>query len=253
MARDPKYDILFEPIRLGPKTLKNRFYQVPHCIRGRFRETRVSGLPPGDEGRGRVGRDLHRVLLDPPRVGRHDAGLGTDLGRGDVRLAAMCDRLHHFDALAGIELWYGGPHAPGWSPPQPAWPSQIPSEFEVNTYPRYMDKDDVVLVQQYYVDAARRAREAGFDIIYVYGAHSPAAAVPLPFYNKRTDEYGGSFENRARFWRETLEKVREAVGDDCAIASRFAVDTLYGKAGIEVGEDGVSSSSTSTTWSTCGI
>ncbi|HZD66721.1 MAG TPA: FAD-dependent oxidoreductase, partial [Acidimicrobiales bacterium] len=114
------------------------------------------------------------------------------------------------------------------------------SEFEVNTYPRYMDRDDIARVQRYYVDAAVRAKEAGFDIIYVYGAHS---YLPLqflsPFYNKRTDEYGGSFENRARFWAECLEQVREAVGDSCAIASRFAVDTLYGDAGVRVGEDGI--------------
>ena len=153
----------------------------------------------------------------------------------------MCDRLHQFGALAGIELWYGGPHAPCMeSRHNPRGPSQIPSDFEVNTHPRYMDRDDIQLVQQIYVDAAVRARDAGFDIVYVYGAHS---YLPLqflsPFYNKRTDEYGGSFENRARFWREGLEKVREAVGDDCAIASRFAVDTLHGPSSIEIGEDGV--------------
>ena len=98
-----------------------------------------------------------------------------------------------------------------------------------------------------------RAREAGFDIVYVYGAHS---YLPLqflsPFYNKRTDGYGGSFENRARFWKECLEQVREAVGDDCAIASRFAVDTLYGPRSIEIGEEGVRFVETSTTWSTSG-
>ena len=102
-----------------------------------------------------------------------------------------------------------------------------------------MDLDDIQRVQQYYVDGAIRARAAGFDIIYVYGAHS---YLPLqflsPWSNKRTDKYGGSFENRARFWRESLEKVREAVGDDCAIASRFAVDTLYGPAGVELEKDG---------------
>jgi dimethylamine/trimethylamine dehydrogenase len=59
------------------------------------------------------------------------------------------------------------------------------------------------------------------------------------YYNKRTDKYGGSIENRARFWIETLEKVRNAVGKDCAIATRFAVDTLYGDAGVEVERDGV--------------
>ena len=161
---------------------------------------------------------------------------------GDVRnLKAMTDRLHHFGALAGIELWYGGPHAPCMeSRATPRGPSQIPSDFELNIHPRYMDKDDINEVQQMYVDAALRARDAGFDIVYVYGAH---AYLPFqflsPFYNRRTDEYGGSFENRARFWKESLEKVREAVGDDCAIASRFAVDHLLGATSIQVGEDGV--------------
>ena len=161
---------------------------------------------------------------------------------GDVRnLKAMTDRLHQFGALAGIELWYGGPHAPCMETrATPRGPSQIPSDFELNIHPRYMDKDDINEVQQMYVDAALRARDAGFDIVYVYGAH---AYLPFqflsPFYNRRTDEYGGSFENRARFWKESLEKVREAVGDDCAIASRFAVDHLLGATSIQVGEDGV--------------
>jgi dimethylamine/trimethylamine dehydrogenase len=156
-------------------------------------------------------------------------------------LKAMTDRLHQFGALAGIELWYGGPHAPCMeSRATPRGPSQIPSDFELNIHPRYMDKDDILELQKMYVDAAIRARDAGFDIVYVYGAH---AYLPFqflsPYYNRRSDEYGGSFENRARFWKECLEKVREAVGDDCAIASRFAVDHLMGATSIEVGEDGV--------------
>ena len=81
-----------------------------------------------------------------------------------------------------------------------------------------MDKDDIATCSSTTWSGAA-PRDAGFDIVYVYGAHS---YLPLqflsPYYNKRTDKYGGSFENRARFWRETLEKVREAVGDDCAIA-----------------------------------
>src|SRR5260370_10044561 len=103
-----------------------------------------------------------------------------------------------------------------------------------------MDLDDIASVQQYYVDAALRSRDAGFDIVYVYGAHS---YLPLqflsPYYNKRRDAYGGSLENRARFWGETLEKVRKAVGHDCAIATRFAVHTLYAEAGVETERAGV--------------
>ena len=242
MARDPKYDILFEPIQIGPKTLKNRFYQVPHCIgagsekpgfQAYHRAMKIEG------GWGAVCTEYCSIHPESDDTSRVSARIWDD---GDVRnLGAMCDRVHQFGGLAGIELWYGGPHAPCMeSRANPRGPSQIPSDFEINIHPRYADKDDILELQKMYVDASLRARDAGFDIVYVYGAHS---YLPLqflsPFYNKRTDEYGGSFENRARFWKETLEQVREAVGDDCAIASRFAVDTLYGPSSIEIGEDGV--------------
>jgi dimethylamine/trimethylamine dehydrogenase len=242
VARDPKYDILFEPIQLGPKTLKNRFYQVPHCIGAGSEKPGMQAYHRGIKAEGGWGAccteycSIHPESDDTSRV---SARIWDE---GDVRnLKAMTDRLHHFGALAGIELWYGGPHAPCMeSRATPRGPSQIPSDFELNIHPRYMDKDDINEVQQMYVDAAIRARDAGFDIVYVYGAH---AYLPFqflsPFYNRRTDEYGGSFENRARFWKESLEKVREAVGDDCAIASRFAVDHLLGATSIQVGEDGV--------------
>jgi dimethylamine/trimethylamine dehydrogenase len=99
-----------------------------------------------------------------------------------------------------------------------------------------MGKDEIRELQGFYVDAAKRARAAGFDIVYVYGSHAYGPMQFLsPYYNKRTDAYGGSFENRARHWRETLELVREAVGDDCAIASRLSVDAL-GPAGVTLEE-----------------
>lgn len=242
MARDPKYNVLFEPIQIGPKTMKNRFYQVPHCIGAGSEKPGFQAYHRGIKAEGGWGAccteycSIHPESDDTSRV---SARIWDE---GDIRnLAVMCDRLHEHGALAGIELWYGGPHAPGMESRHVGRaPSQIPSDFEINIHPRYADEDDILELQQMYVDAAIRAREAGFDIVYVYGAH---AYLPFqflsPYYNKRTDKYGGSFENRARFWRETLYKVREAVGDDCAIASRFAVDHLFGPASIEVGEDGV--------------
>lgn len=241
MARDPKYDILFEPIQIGPKTLKNRFYQVPHCIGAGSEKPGMQAYHRGMKAEGGWGAicteycSIHPESDDTSRV---SARIWDE---GDVRnLAAMCDRLHQFGALAGVELWYGGPHAPCMETrATPRGPSQIASDYELNIFPRYMDRDDIAAVQQMYVDAAIRSRDAGFDIIYVYGAH---AYLPFqflsPYYNRRTDEYGGSFENRARFWRETLIKVREAVGDDCAIASRFAVDHLLGPISIEYDKEG---------------
>ena len=81
MARNPKYDILFEPIQLGPKTMKNRFYQVPHCNGFGSEKPLSQAVLPRDEGRGRLRRRLHRVLLDLARVGRHPPRVGPPLGR----------------------------------------------------------------------------------------------------------------------------------------------------------------------------
>ena len=87
-----------------------------------------------------------------------------------------------------------------------------------------MELEDIRRVQADWVHAAQRSRDAGFDIVYVYGGHSYLLTQFLsPFYNKRSDAYGGSLENRARMWIETLESVREAVGGECAIAVRIGV------------------------------
>lgn len=242
MARDPKYDVLFEPIQIGPKTLRNRFYQVPHCIGAGSNLPGFQATHRGVKAEGGWAAlnteycSIHPEADDTMRV---SARIWDE---GDVRnLKAMTDEVHRHGALAGIEMWYGGAHAPCMeSRATPRGPTQMASEFESLTYCKEMDIDDILQVQDYYVQAALRARDAGFDIVYVYGGHS---YLPLqflsPYYNKRTDRYGGSFENRARFWLETLEKVRKAVGSECAIATRFACDTLYGEAGIEIERDGM--------------
>src|SRR5207237_851488 len=149
----------------------------------------------------------------------------------------MCEEAHRHGSLAGVELWHGGPTSEGSASREiPGAPSQIPSDLNQLSYPRELDRAGIRELESLYAAAARRARDAGFDIVYVYGAHS---FLPLQFlssfYNKRTDEYGGPLPNRARFWLETLELVREAVGDECAIAARLAVDAR-GPNGIELEE-----------------
>jgi dimethylamine/trimethylamine dehydrogenase len=66
MTRDPRYDILFQPVKIGPVTTKNRFYQVPHCTGMGWVRPRTLAEMRGCQGRGGVGRREHRVLLDPP-------------------------------------------------------------------------------------------------------------------------------------------------------------------------------------------
>lgn len=240
MARDPKHDILFEPIQIGPKTMKNRFYQIPHCngfgsekpfSQAYFRATKAEG------GYAAVSTEYCSISPESDDTHRMSARLWDD---EDIKnLSLMCDMLHEHDCLSAAELWYGGPHAPCMESRCVArGPSQIPSDFEYLTYAIEADKDDIRYLQHLYVEAAKRARSAGFDIVYVYGSHSYLPQQFLtPFYNKRTDEYGGSFENRARFWRETIEQVKDAVGDDCAIAVRMSTDMFMGEAGTQLKRD----------------
>jgi dimethylamine/trimethylamine dehydrogenase len=180
MARDPRYDILFEPIKIGPKVMRNRFYQVPHCIgagsdRPGFQAAHRSMKAEG--GWAAINTEYCSVHPESDDTHRLSARLWD---AGDVRnLSAMTEHIHKYGALAGAELWYGSAHASNMeSRATPRGATQYASEFETLTYCREMDIDDIKKVQRYYVDAALRARDAGFDIVYVYGADS---YIPLQF------------------------------------------------------------------------
>src|SRR2546429_2631695 len=234
MARNPKHDILFEPIQIGPKVMKNRFYQIPHCngfgserplSQAYFRAVKAEG--------GYAACCTEYCSISPESDDTHRVSARIWDG-GDIRnLSIMCEMLHQHGALAACELWYGGPHAPCMeSRCVPRGPSQIPSDFEYLTYAKEMDKDDIREVQQMYVDAAKRAREAGFDIVYVYGSHSYRPTPSLtPSHNRRTDEYGGPFENRARFWRGANGQGEGALGDEHPIALPLASRKVHGAPG----------------------
>ena len=156
MARDPKHDILFQPIKIGPKTLRNRFYKVPHPKPERVPVSQASrrrirsALKAGWAGINTEYCSIHPESDDTHRLSARiwDAG--------DVRnLRAMTDHIHRFGSLAGVELWYGASHAPCMeSRATPRGPSQYASEFETLTYCKEMDLDDIAMVQQYYVGAA---------------------------------------------------------------------------------------------------
>jgi dimethylamine/trimethylamine dehydrogenase len=231
MARDPKHDVLFEPVQIGPKTLRNRFYQVPHCTgygtekpgsHARFRAVKAEG------GWAAVNTEYAPVSLDSDESPWISSRLWDE---EDTRnLAILCDEVHEHGSLAGIELTHSGGHSPTReSRSAPIGPSQVASEYDPIVVPKAMERADFHRVRRDWVWAAQQARSAGFDIVYVYGGHAYLLTQFLsPFYNRRTDEYGGSLENRARFWLEILEEVREAVGDDCAIACRIGVDLTPG-------------------------
>jgi dimethylamine/trimethylamine dehydrogenase len=155
----------------------------------------------------------------------------------DIRAhAMMTDAVHEHGALAAVEIWHGGgsvmnrtsriaPYAPSGIP----WAATHVG-FMGNHRPRAMTKQDIRDIVRWQANAARRARQAGFDIVYVYaGMGYLGYQFLLEEYNPREDEYGGSVENRTRFVRELLEATKEAVGADCGVALRISLEELRGR------------------------
>src|SRR5580658_3290653 len=237
MARNPRYDVLFEPVKIGPVTARNRFYAVPHAagmtnamprMRAAFRGTKAEG------GWGVVCTGY--VSIDPSS---DDAPLpyATLWDEDDVRSHALTtEAIHKEGALAGIELWHGGgsvmnrpSRIPPMSPSGTAWMATHVN-FMGNQRPRVMEARDIRQLLTWQAEAARKAQRAGFDIVYVYAGmgYLPYEFL-LPEWNHRTDAYGGSLANRVRIVRELLEVTHEAVAGKCAVALRISLEELRGR------------------------
>jgi dimethylamine/trimethylamine dehydrogenase len=235
---DPNHEILFEPVRIGPKTLRNRFYQVPHCSGFGTEKPWTQAAHRGVKAEGGWAAVSTEYAPFSPDSDEAPLIAARFWDEDDMRaLRLMTDAAHEHGALAGLELHHTGAHAPNAQTRLPSIaPSQLASDLEPHIVPKEMEAGDIRRVVDGWVRAAVRARDCGFDIVYVYGAHSYLPMQFLsPFYNKRTDGYGGALKDRARFWLETLEAVRDAVGTDCAVVTRIAVDAL-GPAGIHLDE-----------------
>jgi dimethylamine/trimethylamine dehydrogenase len=234
MARNPRYDVLFEPVKIGPVTARNRFYAVPHAagmtnsmphMRAAFRETKAEG------GWGVVCSGY--VSIDPSS---DDTPLpyATLWDDEDIRShALMTEAVHKHGALAGVELWHGGgsvmnrtSRVAPLSPSGTSWMATHVN-FMGNQRPRSMERQDIRQVLDWQAQAARRAQRAGFDIVYVYAG---MGYLPYEFllsdWNQRTDAYGGNVENRVRFVRQLLEVTHEAVAGKCAVALRISLEEL---------------------------
>jgi dimethylamine/trimethylamine dehydrogenase len=235
---DPSHEILFEPVRIGPKTLKNRFYQVPHCSGFGTEKPWTQAAHRGMKAEGGWAAVCTEYAPFAPDTDEAPLIAARFWDSDDMRaLRLMTETAHAHGALAGLELHHAGNHAENNVTRYATLaPSQTASDLHAHVVAKAMEVSDIERVQRDWVEAAKRARDCGFDIVYAYGAHSYLLMQFLsPFYNHRTDGYGGSLANRARFWLETLEKGKEAVGDDCAIATRIAVEGL-GPSGIHVEE-----------------
>jgi dimethylamine/trimethylamine dehydrogenase len=239
--RDPRYDVLFEPVKLGPVTVKNRFYQVPHC------NGMSAALPRGhaamrgvkaEGGWGAVCTDILSIHPSSDTTPFPQVKLWEPGDRASLRL--LTEAIHDHGALAGAQLAHGG-----WAVANRYTREHLlsPTDFPCRRDPiqaKAMSKADIKNYREWHRKAALQAKEIGFDIVYVYAADDLEL---LQYFlsrrrNHRTDEYGGSLENRTRLLREVIEDTKDAVGDSCAVVVRLTVDELSGPDGIVADAEG---------------
>ena len=242
MTRDSRFDVLFEPVQIGPVTAKNRFYQVPHCCgmgfnwpqsHAKMREMKAEG------GWAVVCTEECMIHPSSDYSPEPQARLWDD---HDVKcLGLMVDAVHRHGALAGVQLAHNGVGAQNlFTRMTPIGPSDQSSVIGNPGQTRGMSKRDIQEFRRWHRNAALRAKQADADIIYVYAGHD--STLLMHFLSRRrnfrSDEYGGCLENRARLLREVLEDTKDAVGDRCAVAIRLAVDELQGSEGISCEGEG---------------
>ncbi len=239
--RDPRYDILFEPVKIGPITAPNRFFSAPHA-------TGHSPLMPNGsiglremKAEGGWGTVCMQLAEIDPSSDISNLPMEKFWDETDVKShALMVERVKAHGAITAIELGHTGIRARNFDTGTPVLgPSSLrilkPS---LPIQSKAMDKDDIRAVRQSHRDAVKRAKRAGYDMVYVYVAHDASIAWHFmnPMYNRRSDEYGGSFQNRIRLFREILEDTMDEAAGEIAVAVRIAAHDF--RAGSPMTYDG---------------
>jgi len=232
MARDARYDVLFEPMAIGPVVAKNRFYQVPHCNGGGYRDPSAAAEMRGIKAEGGWAVifteqcEIHPSSEITPYI---ELRLWED--KDIPQLALMAEKSKQHGALAGIELAYSGINGPNlYTREVPLAPTALPIRTFTNdpVQARAMTRKDIKDLRRWFVNAFKRSKTAGFDLVCLYGAHG--FGVLQHFLsratNQRSDEYGGTLENRSRFIQEVIADARDAVGDTMGITLRLSLEEL---------------------------
>jgi len=231
MARDPRFDVLFEPVRIGPVVARNRFFQVPHCNGMGYRDPSMLAAMRGVKAEGGW------AVVSTEEVEIHPSSEITPYVEGriwdDRDLPAhrlVTDAVHAHGSLAAIELVHHGLSSPNLrSRVPPVGPSPLPLlGWDAPVQARAMTLDDIADLRRWHREATERSIRAGYDIVYVYAGHGLSTFQHFlsPRYNQRTDAYGGSLRNRARLLGEVLEDTLEVAQGRAAVACRIAVHEM---------------------------
>jgi dimethylglycine catabolism A len=226
--------ILLTPARIGGVTIKNRIVMPPMTTRtadddGCVTEATIAYYVA--RARGGVGL-ITAEMASPERAGRHRR---RELGIYDDRflpgLTRLADAIHRGGAKASIQLGHGGGHTRrdicGETPVAPsAIPHAVYEVTDETIVPEEMSRARIAAAVAAFAQAAARAQAAGFDCVEIHAAHGYLISQFLtPFENRRSDEYGGSLENRARFGLDVLRAVKAAVA--IPVIYRLSVDDYF--------------------------
>jgi dimethylamine/trimethylamine dehydrogenase len=228
-SRDRRFDVLFEPVRIGPIQTKNRFVQVPHCNGMGYRD------PSAHAEMRRVKAEGGWSLISTEQVEIHPTSDITPFielrlwDDGDIpALARIAEAIHEGGALAAVELAHNGMNAPNLTTREaPLGPQHLPVVTWANdpVQARMMTREDIATFRVWHRAAVRRALVAGYDAIYVYAGHNLSVLHHFlsPRYNQRSDEYGGSIENRSRLLAQVLADTRDECDGRAAVICRLTV------------------------------
>jgi len=220
-----RYDRLFEPVKIGPVTAPNRFYAVPHATGHGWSNPNGSialRAMKAEGGWGVVCSQMTEIAADSDLASHPMDRLWDDRDISAHQAQVVAVKSH--GALAAIELAHGGMRARNFCTGLPvSGPSHLPPEVPIQA--KAMTLADITKFRHSHKAAARRAIKAGFDILYVYAAHdlSLLSHFLSRRTNQRSDNYGGSLENRLRLLREVLEDTLEVADGSAAVALRFSV------------------------------
>ncbi len=229
--------ILFSPLRIRSVEFRNRLWVSPMCMYSavdgvvqEWHHTHLAQFASG--GAGLIVAEATAVVPEG-RISPRDAGLWTDEQRDAWE--PIVRAIHARGSLAGVQLAHAGRKASTWWPwadargsvpeTEGGWTTTAPSAVAFESYaePAALDTAGIDRVVAAFGDAARRAVEAGFDVLEIHGAHGYLLHQFLsPLSNLRDDEYGGTLENRARLLLRVLDAVRGAAGEGVPVFVRIS-------------------------------
>ena len=252
-ARDARFDVLFAG-KIGPVTLPNRFYQVPHCT-GFGVEKPISQAAhrriKAEGGWGGVCTEYAAVSRDSDETPYVSARMWDEGDADALRLTTAA--VHEHGALAGIELSHTGAHGENSESRLPSLaPSQVAGDFALGAVPKAMTIADIRRVQDDWVRAAELSRDAGFDIVYVYGGHTTCRASSCrPTTTAATTSTAGRCETAPGSGWRRWSGCATPSASVCAVACRVAVRGPRRRRG-SISTRGSSSSAWPMIWSICG-